>query len=720
MEPEDAVAPEDRSARSWLPKPATVGTASVLVLLAALRLYLTAPLPTLETYSPVDDTLYLTQAFHLANGEWLGPYDETTLVKAPGYAFLLAGARRAGIPRRVAEDVVLLAAALVLFGALRRLGMGRALAAGAYAACLFSPGVLSDQLYRPIREHLYVSQTILVLALGLGVVAARLWWSRLLVSAVLGLVLAWFWVTRDEGIWIVPSLAVLGLALILLDRSRGRKLTSAVGLAVASAAVASSLAWVGPWAVGRMNDLRYGHEVVSELREPSFVAAVAALNRVARAEWQRFEPLTPELRERLYEVSPAMASLRGVLDDAPFHGSRFEAANDERMALYRMWALRVAVARIGEHPSPERASRFYRRLADEIEAACDAEEIPCGDPRPGLLPAFHPSLYGTVLRELRDALASAWRGETGGAHEGNPYLSSRVPEGGRPRVRELIGEPAHHRIGASVFFRHHLLHFVFLAARRLQPILLGLGGAALALSLFLWTPRSWIGWLVSAVMLAAVASRAALLALVETYWWPGTEVYLLCVYPLLPVAAFAALQTMVVSIEEYAPARSRRTRLVTGGALSLALVLLAAGLLEPEWHRAGRGRHPGVPVDPYGRLETEGGRVFLRRAELVPEPTADLVVRSGTGGPLAELVVRPLHPQMLVELEIRCEKECTLDVRTRAGRGQRARFEFPCPAGRFTTCRFPVSPTEQFGILLRPTGPEEVTLTIRAVHVTPR
>ena len=99
---------------------ATTGLVAGLGATAALRVWLTASLPTIYRQFPVDDLYYVRAAEHILDGRWLGPYNQNTLVKGVGYPLFLMSTHTLGLTRRLAEDLLLVAAAFVLAWALRR------------------------------------------------------------------------------------------------------------------------------------------------------------------------------------------------------------------------------------------------------------------------------------------------------------------------------------------------------------------------------------------------------------------------------------------------------------------------------------------------------------------------------------------------------------------------------------------------------------------------
>ena len=87
------------------------GRAALVALVATLvaaSLWLPAGLPLVALADFVhDDALYVKLGGHLARAEWLGPYDESTLAKGPGFPFFVALAYRAHLPLLLAGRAAL-------------------------------------------------------------------------------------------------------------------------------------------------------------------------------------------------------------------------------------------------------------------------------------------------------------------------------------------------------------------------------------------------------------------------------------------------------------------------------------------------------------------------------------------------------------------------------------------------------------------------------------
>src|SRR5262249_23290558 len=114
-------------------------------------------------------------------------------------------------------------------------------------------------------------------------------------------------------------------------------------------------------------------------------------------------------RERLYELSPALRSIQKTLDSEGFSSPGCTAANGEVSIHYAAWLLRQGASNEGHHESPAKARAFYRRVAQEVNAACDRGAIDGGPPRSREFPVFHPSLRRMFVENCWTNFTDLWR-----------------------------------------------------------------------------------------------------------------------------------------------------------------------------------------------------------------------------------------------------------------------------------------------------------------------
>ena len=182
--------------------------------LAALYLWFVSAQPVVGyAHAGHDDELFLRLAEHIVNGQWLGPYSQFTLMKGCGYPLFIAGAFKLDLPLPLAEHAFYLLGCWLLVRALRPLLPNDGWSLAAIALLLWQPMsyYLDHEGGNVLRQNLYTPLTLLTFAGLVALYTRRA--ARLVVrlgwAALLGLSLGWFWLTREESVWIMPSVALL-------------------------------------------------------------------------------------------------------------------------------------------------------------------------------------------------------------------------------------------------------------------------------------------------------------------------------------------------------------------------------------------------------------------------------------------------------------------------------------------------------------------------------
>ncbi|MBS0662176.1 MAG: hypothetical protein JSR48_02855 [Verrucomicrobia bacterium] len=362
-----------------------------------------------------DDLLFVAQAQSLREGNWLGAFDELTLAKGPVYPLFLAAVGWSGWPLLRVETLVHALAVILLVRALRPLLPSPAARLLLGALLLFDPHTLSGAAVgRMLRSGLQPALTLLTVAGFIGLAtrirgpgAAAFAWSLLA-----GISLALFWHCREEGLWLLPSSALLlAVAVVAAWRAgalgRGRRLLIAIlplGLFLASGE-----------ALRAVNRQAYGSAITVDVRDGSFPAAYGALLRVTPDHFAPRVPVSQATRRRAYEASPAFAELRPYLEgeigrrwaDISQGAEPDASATGEIQGGWFQWALRESAAAAGHYRTAADANAYWARVARELNAAADAGRLPAGPRRSGFVPPWNQARLAPLLRGLGRACAVA-------------------------------------------------------------------------------------------------------------------------------------------------------------------------------------------------------------------------------------------------------------------------------------------------------------------------
>lgn len=375
-------------------EPFPVWAKAALLLIMAFRLWLSAGQTIAANgYSGHDDRLFLTLAQNLMEGGWFGGFHNLTLAKGPFYPFWVAAVFLLGVPLLFSYQLLYASACLVFTLAVRPLVKMPGALLIIFTALLFNPMSYSDQVMtRPFREGIYAALTMLVLGSAAGLMA-RLGHGlkRLLPwSICLGLSLSAFYLTREEGVWIMPSLLLIISFAAVSTWVAGREgRVRALLLCVLPFCIL--LASIG--AVSEVNRRYYGVFTTVEFKSRAFLSAYGALSRVHHEKWRPMVPVPRDVRERVYEVSPAFAELRQYLEGDlggawSVNPCLYLSVCDDMGGGWFVWAFRDAVAAAGRYESAKTAADYYRRVAAEVNGACEDGRLVCGPERASLTPPW--------------------------------------------------------------------------------------------------------------------------------------------------------------------------------------------------------------------------------------------------------------------------------------------------------------------------------------------
>lgn len=344
------------------------------ILFAAIaRLWLVADQSiTALTHAQHDDALFIKLAQNILHNEWLGSYNQFTLIRGFFYPVWLALNWFTGLPLLSTQNLLMMAASLAVALTLKP-WLGKSGAMLVFILLIFRPVTSSSFTLRIIRDGFYVTLSVLTFTAFAGLFVSgfasvnklRMW---ALTSAVL---LFLFWHTREEGPLLLPSLLLLWLSAVAMiyirpkikaAKSFNRKLIILIAPLVFSIA--------GSYFIGSLNQLYYGQFMVNEMKSPAFSEAFTALASIKTDHSALIIPVTKEAREKAYAVSPAFATLRSRLED---ENNPFLTFTDKDTTDYTggwfMYAFRQAASDAGKHQSLPMALNFYEQIGTDLEAA---------------------------------------------------------------------------------------------------------------------------------------------------------------------------------------------------------------------------------------------------------------------------------------------------------------------------------------------------------------
>ncbi len=520
------------------------GQRTCWLLLAAIGLCsigLRETFPIVAIAAPHDDFLFITLAESLLEGRWLGPYNQLTHAKGVAYPVFLALNQLAGWPLKLTEHVLYLGAALFFCLMLGRVLAARWVTVVAFMLLAFIPTPWSPVVGgRVVREGLYISLVLLVLSLALrcyvepdGTSMAQALRKHRVSLCLLGLLGGVFWLTREEGVWFLPSIAILAVYGLVIRARQGWSTRAAM----AYVGLPFVLALIPIQTVNALNYLHYGVFRHNDFHSSDFVAAYGALSRIRHDGWQRYVVFPRDARERAYRFSAAARELEPYLEGDLGRAWRAIGCAQTRtdpcpeiLSGWFIWALRDAVQAAGHYQTAPKAAAFYQQLAAQINAACDRSPGECLPRRQTLVPPWRSHYVEDTLRASGRVASTLMR------LDGLPIGTG---EGfGTPEQLTVFARITHEPIVASPAQNNwHELARVLTAIERaavrygLPLSLLGLAWHALQAAC---ARRLNAGLVVGLAMAVAITVRVLLLGFLDATSIPSNN--MLYLSPVLPLA----------------------------------------------------------------------------------------------------------------------------------------------------------------------------------------
>jgi hypothetical protein len=492
-----------------------------------------------------DDAWFARTAQSMLDGRWMGSYDQMTLIKGPAFSYFLAVNYLAGTPVTLTLALAFVAACGYLCWVLRRIvGLDQVVAFALFVLLLLQPAVVPT---RVVRDGIYHSLFLVVLAASLTVALDRrpgVRWAHVVVA---GLSLGFLWITREEGIWVVPALLLLGLLGWRVRRGSSNRRSWLVGITT-MLLVAALPALV----TSTVNQVEYGTFAVVDFTGGPFQSAMKDLDRISAGPEIRRVSVSRAALDAAYDVSPAARELQAYFEGPanawlPRTCKTYPYACGEVAAGWFPWALRDASAAAGHYSSASEANRYWKQVSKEIEIACDNGSLSCSsDPIPML-----PVISSDVVSNIPGTMVRAARMTVYDTDDPRPpTLESYGTAGELNRTSQLLGRPLVTRTAETGFvadgsrwvrLKGHLERVYAVVS----PVvfILGMIGFCLAVALRLRRRDVRGGLLaVAAVSWILYISRLGLVALVDASSFPAVNsLYLETAYLALYVAAFTSV-----------------------------------------------------------------------------------------------------------------------------------------------------------------------------------
>ena len=363
-----------------------------------------------------DDQLMVHIAEKLLRLNWLGGYNHYTLAKGCFFPFFLAVGKFFHIDFISCVQILYALSCYLFLRAIRPVICFQWTIYPFYLLMLFNPIMASSEvIQRVFRNSITPAQVLLVFGGQLGFYLRYQYGKKFsmkwAIVTTCGFISLWF--SREDTIWVVPFLIVSAVVIFLKAIIHGffhnvkckKRVQYIIILLLPFLALPACRL-----PITLINGVVYNSWTDNELTHGAFPKVMKALYAIDMEEPTPYTSIGREKIEKVYEISPTLASIQdsldAVMDLYAAQSGRIEenkkCGNVENGWFF--WALRDAVQLEGYYKDGRTADRFYQAIHNEIEIAFKNGKLRQQATMPSaLMPPWQPGMLSSLLSTIAQA-----------------------------------------------------------------------------------------------------------------------------------------------------------------------------------------------------------------------------------------------------------------------------------------------------------------------------
>lgn len=363
-----------------------------------------------------DDQLMVHIAEKLLRLNWLGGYNHYTLAKGCFFPFFLAVGKFFHIDFISCVQIFYALSCYLFLRAIRPVICFQWTIYPFYLLMLFNPIMASSEvIQRVYRNSITPAQVLLVFGGQLGFYLRYQYGKKFsmkwAIVTTCGFISLWF--SREDTIWVVPFLIVSAVVIFLKAIIHGffhnvtckKRVQYIIILLLPFLALPACRL-----PITLINGVVYNSWTDNELTHGAFPKVMKALYAIDMEEPTPYTSIGREKIEKVYEISPTLASIQdsldAVMDLYAAQSGRIEenkkCGNVENGWFF--WALRDAVQLEGYYKDGRTADRFYQAIHNEIEIAFKNGKLRQKATMPSaLMPPWQPGMLSSLLSTIAQA-----------------------------------------------------------------------------------------------------------------------------------------------------------------------------------------------------------------------------------------------------------------------------------------------------------------------------
>lgn len=330
----------------------------IIIIIIIIRILISYKLPTFYIKNlTYDDNLTIKQTTSLIEGDYLGKYTNTTLVKGPIYPIFLAITKILNISYPLLLTIIYIIACSTLTYSLKKNIKNKKILFILYILLLFNPISYSSDLFQRLyRNSLSITLLLFFLTFSINIINSKNYKENIINSILLGIVAGIMNLTREDNIWC--TIVIIFLLVYKFFKNKNIK-TILINL------LPITIIYIILNTISLINLHYYNIYTYNELTNSSFKDAYIKIQQIKTDNKRDKISITREDLYKLAETSKVFNTTKKEIDIMYAEWSDIDTneINNGNM----IWALRDFVYKNNKFKDGKEANEYFKKLANEID-----------------------------------------------------------------------------------------------------------------------------------------------------------------------------------------------------------------------------------------------------------------------------------------------------------------------------------------------------------------
>jgi hypothetical protein len=351
-------------------------------------------------YSPFDDSLYITRAYHLLMGNFFGDFNSFTLAKLPGISFWLHFSRLLDLTYLKGINVLYICVGIYGLLALKKSYNNNLILVIIFIIFLINPITFSASWILIMREPVSCILIIGIVSSCIHIVNSKSQLARIIHCILFGIAFAFSMLLREEDqlLWIY-LFGFVALLVFLHCNSGNYSLRNIVIVFLIPAALAVSVNQIVRSSVQN----HYGLPIINDYSEGEFPKMIAAIRGIESKVDNRLVMIPSDAIQKLSQNIPEFSRIANQLPGPGMHtySCKLHGVCSEWSNGWMPWFLKQAAFEAGFTPTLKDSQNFFKKMREDIEFLCLSGKLECESRGSSILPPMELRWSRAYFQEFR-------------------------------------------------------------------------------------------------------------------------------------------------------------------------------------------------------------------------------------------------------------------------------------------------------------------------------